>query len=106
MEAIKGFFGQYACFSNFYKHEKITYKGMVGDNVEVLFQAEKAKSPEQRKYVLKSGNPSEAKRRGRKVDMRVDWESVKIGIMTDLLRLKFAIPRLRKKLLETGDAVS
>ena len=103
-EPIKGFRGDYAFLSNFYKHEKIMYEGMTGDNVEVLFQAYKADNPNECRKVLATTTPGEAKRAGRKVHMRADWETIKIDIMMDLVRLKFSIPRLRKKLLATGDS--
>jgi predicted NAD-dependent protein-ADP-ribosyltransferase YbiA (DUF1768 family) len=40
---------------------------------------------------------------GQKVTLRKDWEGVKIQVMRDVLRLKFANPGLRDRLLETGD---
>jgi N-glycosidase YbiA len=33
--------------------------------------------------------PGDAKRMGRRLKLRPDWEEVKLGIMLDLLRLKF-----------------
>ena len=45
-----------------------------------------------------------AKRIGRKVSLRPDWEDVKIPIMLGLLITKFYDARLRAMLLETGDA--
>jgi len=45
-----------------------------------------------------------AKKRGRKVTMREDWDQVKIPIMEDLLSQKFSDPVLAKKLVETGDS--
>ena len=40
---------------------------------------------------------------GRKVNLRKDWEDVKIQVMENGLRLKFQDPTLRKKLLATED---
>lgn len=41
---------------------------------------------------------------GRKIDLRSDWESVKISIMKNIVTLKFLQhPVLAKKLLNTGD---
>ena len=104
MEAIKGFTGKNHFLSNFHKHEAINYQGLVAPTVEHLFQALKTADPKKRKEVLNAHSPGEAKRLGRKVPMRGDWEKIKIGIMTDLLRVKFAIPRFKQKLLQTGDA--
>ena len=50
-------------------------------------------------------NPSEAKKLGRRVKLRKDWEAVKVKIMEELVRAKFTQnPDLADKLLATGDA--
>jgi ribA/ribD-fused uncharacterized protein len=50
-------------------------------------------------------NPSEAKKLGRRVNLRKDWEAVKVKIMEELVRAKFTQnPDLVDKLLATGDA--
>lgn len=50
------------------------------------------------------GTPAAAKRMGRKVVMRPDWDTVKFDIMLDLVRRKFlGHPDLREMLLATGD---
>lgn len=46
--------------------------------------------------------PGQAKRHGRKVQIRSDWEQVKIPIMEKILRSKFEDELLRYKLLQTG----
>ena len=49
-------------------------------------------------------NPPAAKKEGRRVDLRDDWEDVKMGVMYDVCYAKFAYnPELKKKLLKTGD---
>jgi N-glycosidase YbiA len=42
--------------------------------------------------------------RGKRVALRSDWEVVKVGIMEQCLRSKFAGSELRSLLLSTGDA--
>lgn len=54
--------------------------------------------------IANAPTPGQAKRLGRKVKIRPDWEYVKKDIMLEGLRKKFAIPELRQKLLDTGDA--
>ena len=49
-------------------------------------------------------SPADAKRAGRSLDIRVDWEEIKVQVMLTGLRLKFAIPELRQSLIETRDA--
>ena len=41
---------------------------------------------------------------GRKLQVREGWDSIKLTVMEDLLRQKFAAADLRQKLLDTGDA--
>lgn len=65
---------------------------------------------------FKSGNPAdfarfaplaagEAKKLGRTVVLRPDWNEVKVSIMRNVLALKFRQnPDLREKLLATGEA--
>lgn len=48
-------------------------------------------------------DPREAKRFGRKVQIHPDWEEIKVRRMLEILRVKFAIPELRTKLLATGN---
>lgn len=49
--------------------------------------------------------PGDAKRLGRNVALKDDWEKMKCQVMLDVLRAKFRDKRLRKKLLETDEAV-
>ena len=46
----------------------------------------------------------QAKRLGRRVELRSDWETVKIEIMRQVLKSKFTHnPELREKLIATGN---
>lgn len=97
---INKFDGQYAFLSNFYDsmicHEYIFYP-----TVEHYFQAMKSTDLKIRKWIADAPTPGEAKRRGRAIQLRPDWEEVKEQVMLDGLRLKFKIPALREMLLET-----
>lgn len=49
-------------------------------------------------------NPTEAKKMGRNVILRKDWEDVKIQVMTDVIEAKFRQhPELAQKLIDTQD---
>ena len=49
---------------------------------------------------------AEAKKRGRKLDLRPDWEKVKISLMYEICMCKFMQnPTLRDSLLATGNAL-
>lgn len=100
---INKFDGQYAVLSNFAEsvicHEYIFYP-----TVEHYFQAMKTLDLKQRGWIASAPTPGEAKRRGRAVQLRPDWEEVKDEVMLEGLRLKFKIPALREALLETQSA--
>ncbi len=102
-DKIDSFAGQYRWLSNFW-YAEVEYKGVQYPTTEHAFQAAKTEDLGQRRHVQKAVNPAEAKRRGRQVTLRSEWESMKDGIMLDLNRQKFRDPDLRKKLLATGNA--
>ena len=101
---IYEFQGTERFLSNFYPC-KIIYHGEEYTNVEAAFQAAKTLDAYARVPFQKNGicaDPSKAKRQGRKLDLRPDWEDVKEDIMLDLLRIKFRNPELAGMLLATG----
>jgi ribA/ribD-fused uncharacterized protein len=101
---IDSFSGKYSFLSNFYvwsiEHEGLTYR-----TVEHAFQASKMLDQNERRRIANMFAPGDAKRAGRRVKLREDWEKVKVGVMLDLLRKKFAPPTLLSNaLLNTDDA--
>jgi ribA/ribD-fused uncharacterized protein len=94
---------EYAFLSNFYS-SPIQYEGIVYPTVEHMFQALKALDVETRKKIANAATPGQAKRLGRSVALRKDWEEVKVDVMRTALQLKFSNPALRAKLIATGDA--
>lgn len=99
---IFGFKGKYYFLSNFYPCQ-VTYHGITYQNSEAAFHAQKDPSRAEEFCKL---NPSQAKRLGRKVKLRSDWEYVKDGIMKDILIFKFKQnPELAQKLLNTGEVM-
>lgn len=67
---------------------------------EHLFQSLKAQRLSEHEYVRCAANPFEAKRRGREVALRKDWEEVKGALMVAVLLLKFCQHKnLRKELI-------
>ena len=101
---IGSFKGEYFFLSNFYD-VVIDYEGITYPSTEHAYQA--AKSPFQaiKFYASKINTPGKVKRFGRGIDLRPDWEEVKIREMRNILEIKFAIPELREKLLATGTEV-
>lgn len=94
---------EYGFLSNFYS-SPIQYEGIVYPTVEHMFQALKALDIETRKKIANAATPGQAKRLGRSVALREDWEEVKVDVMRTALQLKFSDPTLRAKLIATGDA--
>lgn len=102
-KAITRFFDEYRFLSNFYPAE-FMYVGYSFATSENAYQAMKMKTIEDFVLVADAPTPGKAKRLGRKLPTNPDWDDIKVGIMGEILRKKFAIPQLREKLLATGDA--
>lgn len=101
-DTIRYFDGKYFFLSNFYCRP-VEYNGFVFDNNEAAFQA--AKCP-YRMAEFCGLNPSEAKRLGRRVHLRSDWEAIKDHVMYDVCMAKFTQnPDLAERLIQTGDAL-
>lgn len=99
---IDKFEGKYRFLSNFYPRS-ITYEGTLYLNNEAAFQAQKVTDYKEQEQ-FRFASPSEAKRLGRKVNLRSDWDKVKDQCMEDIVRSKFTQNNdLKKKLIATGD---
>lgn len=93
-------------FSNFAAFP-IRLSGKVWPTSEHYFQAQKFEDAGHREAIRKAKSPMLAARMGRdrKRKLRRDWESAKVGVMTDAVRAKFTQhDDLRALLLATGDA--
>lgn len=102
LNKIDNFDGEFAFLSNFYPSPIVD--GIEFPTVEHYFQAHKTIRYNDFKKIAAAGSPGLAKRLGRSIDLRADWEEVKLPTMKNALRLKFADPTLRAKLIATGDA--
>ena len=97
---IDSFKGEHFFLSNFYS-APVSYQGILYQNAEAAFHAQKDPS---RRNKFTSLNPSEAKRLGRRVELRGDWEQIKDNIMFDVVYYKFIQnPKLAEQLVATGD---
>ena len=99
---INRFRGEYYFLSNFYE-SPILYDGIQYQNAEAAFQAQKCAIKADR-HAFSGLNATEAKKLGRQVSLRSDWESVKVNIMRDVVRTKFLKnPELSQKILATSE---
>ena len=96
---------QYGFLSNFAPYP-VFYDGFYYPTVENAFQAAKTLNMKERKEKFDmSITPGQAKRNGRRVKLREDWEDVKVNIMYELVLQKFTVhPELTTKLLQTYPA--
>lgn len=97
---INKFRGKYYFLSNYYE-SPVEYNGITYLNNEAAFQAQKTTDINER---IKFSNldPSEAKKLGRKISLRKDWEEVKENYMYKIVKAKFAQNLdIKQKLIDT-----
>lgn len=107
-DAVLGFSAEYRWLSNFWR-ARVMLDGIEYPTVEHAYQAAKAPfdgdDPKgwRHRFATPKLSPGEAKRLGRLVPMRGDWEKVKEGVMRDLVGQKFRRdPSLARRLKATG----
>lgn len=109
---INSFSGEFEFLSNFYSILQISsldsYNSVSNSHrlktLEHGFQAAKTLDLIDQLSVLDAKTPGNAKRLGRKVKLRKDWESVKLNIMRQLVLDKFSQNYdLKDKLIATND---
>lgn len=105
---INEFKGKNYFLSNFFNFDVVVDEVKYKNN-EAAFQAAKIKSLTQTdglKGVTRKSfselQPNEAKRLGRQVKLRIDWEDVKDSVMLECVRSKFSQEPLRQRLIDTG----
>ncbi len=102
MKVISRFANENAFLSNFYERP-VTYDGLTYRNSEAAFQAQKCQLISE-KVAFTTMNPRQAKKAGRSVKLRPDWETVKVDKMYHIVLAKFEQnPDLMNLLLNTGD---
>ena len=103
MDYINEFRNDNYFLSNFYECP-VTYDGLTYRNNESAFQAQKCINSKDREQFT-TLNSSEAKKLGRRVVLRKDWENIKVQVMKEIVTAKFEQNEdLQQKLLDTGDA--
>ena len=98
---IKEFQKEYRWLSNF-AYCKIFYEGITYPSVENAYQAAKTINVEEREAIA-SATAGQAKRLGKTLTVREDWEDVKVQVMRELLTIKFCQTKYLGLLLATGN---
>ena len=102
---VSSFDGDYAFLSNFCPCP-VFFEGITYTSLEHAFQAAKTNDKTKRLGVASCSSPGEAKRRGRLLPLRTDWDSVKEDIMRKLVKQKFIQNySFAQLLLATGGAL-
>jgi ribA/ribD-fused uncharacterized protein len=114
---IDSFRDDYRFLSNFYV-APVSLWGINFPSSEHAYQWAKTDDELEKKFVLFkqlphvqgyrviSTSPGQAKRVGKTVTKREDWDLIRPGIMLEILRAKFSQnPDLKELLLATGDAI-
>lgn len=99
---INSFSGQYRFLSNFWI-VNLRIGDMHFTSAEHAYQAAKSLDPQDWVNISSCETPGDAKRAGRHLKLRPDWENIKLDVMETILREKFSHADLAHRLHETGD---
>ena len=99
---ITSFREQHFFLSNFYACT-INFEGITYPSTEHAYQAAKSVIIAERQLICRQSSAGNAKRAGRRITIRRDWNDVKLAKMEAILRLKFNVtqPELVQKLTAT-----
>src|SRR5574343_193775 len=89
MEKISSFQGNFRFLSNFYPAD-VEFEGMIYPTVEHAYQAAKTLDFNERKRISGAITPGMAKRMGRQLAIRKDWNNIKLEVMEKLVYKKFS----------------
>lgn len=99
-KVINSFSGGNGFLSNFHICE-LVYNDKKYRTAEHAFQAAKCVNEIDENRIRQTPSPASAKSLGRRVNLRKDWESQKIAVMEQILRVKFQNVILRNLLIKT-----
>jgi predicted NAD-dependent protein-ADP-ribosyltransferase YbiA (DUF1768 family) len=86
---ITAFQGEHRWLSNFWPAQ-VELDKVIYPSVEHAYQAAKSIDDKGQREPFQWGTAGDAKRRGRKLKVRRGWDGMKVQIMQDLIRQKFA----------------
>jgi ribA/ribD-fused uncharacterized protein len=103
-DAITRFDGDYHFLSNFYPRI-FSYEGVWWPTAEHAYQAMKSVDSYSYETIRQLPSAGAAKKYGRKIEIREDWEDVKISVMRRIVAAKFRDRELATRLWQTGNVV-
>lgn len=100
---IDSFKGKYAFLDNDFPCF-IYHDGMRFSSCNRAYHASKSFDVRHRIGCMLAPDSKAVRTLGRKVELREDWDKIKLKLMYELLEKKFSDPELKQLLLDTGDA--
>lgn len=82
------FEGRYRFLSNFHT-STVRFEGITYPTAEHAFQAAKTLDPEVRGRMAQEPTPGRAKRLGRSLELRPDWDLIRVSQMAEIVARKF-----------------
>ena len=98
---ILKFTDEYRWLSNF-ADVRVKMDGVIYKSVEHAYQAAKSEDKEWRSFCKTEEKASKVKRYSRRIEIREDWNELRVDIMRNLLVQKFGQEPYRSLLIETG----
>jgi ribA/ribD-fused uncharacterized protein len=99
---IGPFRDKYRFLSNFQRCP-VVYEGIFYPSAEHAYVASKTSDLKERFDISLLDTAGKAKKYGKTMIIREDWDQVKFGIMKEIVRIKFHNTELKEMLLATGD---
>jgi ribA/ribD-fused uncharacterized protein len=94
---------EYAFLSNFYACP-VAFEGYLHPSAEHAYQAAKTEDENERRVIRTAETPGDAKRLGREITLRPNWEETKMRFMREVIISKFKYHHaIAEQLLNTGD---
>ena len=101
MSRIISFTGPNFFLSNFYPCE-VAFEGKVYKSSEHAYMASKSEDLNVREYIAAQPTPGHAKKVGRTIKLRDNWDEVRVHYMRTILSNKFSDQELYEKLQSTA----
>ena len=104
MRIINSFAGDFKFLSNFSPHSFVDKNGLFWKTSEHFYQAAKTDNLRQKFVISECNTPRRAKKIGQIVEMKKNWNDIKVSVMWNAIKMKFnQNPEIKKYLKSTFD---